>query len=388
MPITYTGEAIQRIAQSVYNGVYNPKAPIKIDRRKMPWRSFLDKHITTAPLAGDGSGVILKYKLTDTGGLQFWERKEQLGFSEQDFLVDGRFPWSNLHYGIELVHDDIEAMGYVVLPNQARGKNFAKADPDSEPFRIINYVTEAVEAMMDKYDIEEDKTFLLDNSADPKAPQGLDAYMPIATTNGMDTTTYAGQSFGYYSAGSVGGRARSAFPDFMHWCWIGATFGAGGTLRTALTRSRREAEIRSRGRTTKGIAFMMCGSYFMDKYVQFATANNTNYTTAVTVLNQGGSSKLDIGIPDTGIMFEGVPVVHNPTFEILDALNPGLAVPWTKRCYLIDESSMELAYAPGKQKYFSAPWDEGDVRVTRLSLDSKAVLLPKVLNANAVVSVA
>ena len=388
MPITLTGEAIQRVAQSVYNGVYNPKAPLKIDRRKMPWLSFLGKHIETAPLAGDGSGVIIKYKLTDAGAFQFWERKDQLGFSEQDFLIDGRFPWSNIHYGVEVVHDDIEAMGYVVLPNQARGKNFAKPDPDSEPFRIINYMTEAVEAMMDKNDILTDQTFLTDNSSDPKAPQGLDAYLPIATTTGMDTTTYAGQSFGQYLAGNVGGRPRTAYPDLAHWVWYAASVGAGGTLRTAMTRSRREAEIRSRGRSTKGIGYIMCGSYFMDKYVQFATQNNTNYTTAVTVLNQGGSNKLDIGVPDSGIHFEGIPVIHNPTFEILDSLNPTATVPWTKRAYFIDESAFCLAYAPGKRNYFSAPWDEGDVRVTRLSLDSKAVLLPKVLNSCAVISIA
>lgn len=388
MPITLTGEAIQRVALSVYNGVYNPKAPIKIDRRKMPWLGFLNKHIDTAPLAGDGSGVVLKYKLSDQGAFQFWERKDQLTFVEQDFLIDGRFPWSNIHDGVEFVHDDVEALGYTVLPNQARGKNFAKADPDSDPYRLINYVTEALEAMMDKYDVLEDQTFLTDNSADPKAPQGLDAYMPIATTAGMDTTTYAGQSFGSYLAGSVGGRPRAAYPDLAHWVWLGATTGAGGTLRQAMTRSRREAEIRSRGRSSKGIGFMMCGTAFMDQYVKYATQNNTNYTTAVTVLQNGGSNMLDIGVPDTGIHFEGVPIIHNPTFELLDSLNPTATIPWTKRCYMIDESSLCLAYAPGKRKYFSAPWDEPDVRVTRLSLDSKAVLLPKVLNANAVLSVA
>jgi len=388
MPVTLTPEAIQRVSQSIYNGIYNPKAPLKIDRRKMPFLSYLGKHIDTAPLASDGTGVIIKYKLTDGGGFQFWERKDALSFSEQDFLLDARFPWSNLHYGIELVHDDIEAMGYVVLPNQARGKNFAKADPDSESWRIVNYLTEAIESMMDKYDVEEDKTLLTDNSSDPKAPQGLDAYLPIGTTAGMDTTTYGGQSFGYYMAGSVGGRPRSAYPDLSHWCWVGASYGAGGTLREALTRSRREAEIRSRGRSTKGIQFIMAGSQFLDRYVKFATQNNSNYTTAVTVLDKGGSNMLDIGIPDSGLHFEGVPIIHNPTFEILDTLNPGLTVPWSRRAYLIDGDSLSLAYAPGKRKFFSAPWDEGDVRVTRLSLDSKLVLLPKILNASAVVSVA
>jgi len=389
MPITHTGESIQRIAQSVYNGVLNKGAPIKIDRRKRPWLSYLNKRTESAPLAGDGSGVVIKYKLTDSSsGFQFWERKDRLSFEEQDFLLDARFPWSNLHKGVEMGHDDIEALGYIVLPNQARGKNFAKTDPDSEPHRLLNYITEAVEALNDKYDILEDQTFLLDNSADPKAPQGLDNYLPIATTAGMNTTLYGGQAFGYYLAGHVGGRPRAAYPDLAHWCWIGATVGAGGTLREALSRSRREAEIKSLGRSSKGISFIMVGQAFLDAYIKFATQNNSNYTTAVTVLKDGGASRLDIGIPDSGIHFEGIPMVHNPTFEILDGLNPGLTVPWTKRAYLISDDSICVAFAPGKRKFFSTPWDEGDVRVTRMSLDSKVVMLPKVLNASAVVSVA
>jgi hypothetical protein len=387
MAISYTPEQLQRLAVSVYNGVYNPKAPIKLDRRNMPWLSFMRKHEETAPLAG-ANGVVIKWKNTDILELQAFERKDHLGFAEQDFLLDGTVPWSNVHMGAEFVHDDIESLGYVVLPNQARGKNFAKPDADSDPYKLIDYMTESIESLMDKYDIDEDKLLLTDNSSNVKAPQGLDAYLPIASLSGF-TTDPGGGTYGYYNQGSIGGRSRAAYADSLqHFVFTGATFGAGGSLRRAMTRARREAELRSRGRSTKGIKFAMCGSRFMDKYLQFSTSNTAaGVTNAVTVLNNGGLSTLDIGVPDSGIHFEGTPLIHNPTFEVLDSLYPSTAIPWTNRCYLMDESAFALAYAPGKKKYFSAPWDQGDLRVTRVSLDSKMVLLPKVPNACAVVSI-
>lgn len=386
MAITYTPEALQRIAYSVYNGVINAKAPEKLDRKNMPWRNFIRKHTGSAPLSG-ADGAIIKWKRTDVLELQGFERKDKLGFAEQEFMLDGRIPWSNVHMGAEMVHDDIEALGYVILPNQPRGKNFAKPDADSEPYRLVNYVAEALESMTDKYDIEEDRVLLTDNSANPKLPQGLDGYLPIASLTGM-VTDPAGGTYGYYDQGTICGRSRNAYPeDLQHFVWNNATFGANGSLRRALTRSRREAELRSRGRKSQGIGFIMAGTRAIDKYVQFATANNTNLTNSFTPLTNGGLTKLDIGVADTGLHFEGVPIIHNPTFEVLDSLFPTTSVKWTNRMYLIDPASYMLCFAPGKDKFFSAPADDGDMRVTRLSLDSKLLLYPRVPNASAVVSI-
>lgn len=385
MTISYTPEALQRIAYSVYNGVYNRRDPLKIDRRMMPLLGFLERREDSAPLAGSG-GPIVKYQIQSNLDIQGWERKDNLLFNEQQIELDAQFPWSNIHQGVEFVHDDMEAMGFIVLPNQPRGKNFAKADSESDAVKILDYLSISIEAMMDKFDVNADLLLHRDNSSNPKLPQGLDAYWPIASCTGM--TTDSDGTYGYYNLGSLGGRSRASYPQqFQHWCWLNATTGAGGSIRKALTRSRREANLRSRGRSKSGIKYIIAGSYFIDKYVEFATSNNTNLTKAVTVLDKGGLGHLDIGVPDSGLHFEGTPIIHDPTFEILDQIESP-TIPWTKRAYLIDPESMVLAYAPGKKRFFSAPMDEGDVRVVRLSLDSKLVMLPKIPNANAVVSVA
>jgi hypothetical protein len=352
----------------------------------MPWRTFIRKHTGSAPMAG-ADGAVIKWKRTDVLEMQGFERKDRLGFAEQEFMLDGRVPWSNVHMGAEMVHDDIEAMGYVIMPNQARGKNYAKSDGASDPFKLVNYVAEALESMTDKYDIDEDRLLLTDNSANPKLPQGLDAYIPIASLPGMATDP-AGGTFGYYDQGTICGRSRNAYPeDLQHFVWNGATFGPTGSLRRALTRCRREAQLRSRGRRGNGIGFIMGGQRAIEKYVQFATTNAANITNAVTSLDSGGLKMLDIGVPDSGLRFENLPIIHNPTFEVLDSMFPTLATKWTNRLYMIDTAAFELCFAPGKDKFFSAPADESDLRVTRLSLDSKLLLYPRVPNASAVISV-
>jgi hypothetical protein len=386
MAIQFTPEALQRIAYSTYNGVYNRRNPYKVDRKAMPFLSYASMHEDTAPLAG-ADGPIVKYQVQSNLDLQGWERKDNLLFNEQSIELEAQYPWSNIHQGIEFVHDDLEAMGFIILPNQPRGKSFAKPDSASDAYKLVNYVDRSIEAMMDKFDVNMDLLLHRDNSANPKLPQGLDAYWPVGVAAGM--TSDGDGTRGYYGEGSIGGKLRASWPDVLqHYLWLGATYGAAGSLRTALTTAKREAQLRSRGRSKSGVKFIMAGAGFIDRYVKFATQNNTNFTQAVTMLSNGGLSRLDIGIPDSGLHFEGTPIIHNPTFEALDQLEGALTYPWTRRAYLIDPESMCVAYAPGKKRYFSAPLDEGSVRVVRMSLDSKMVLLPKILNASTVVTVA
>lgn len=382
MGIAFPPEVFRRIVYATYDGVFNARNPLKVDRKRMPWLSLLQKQKDKAPLAGT-IGVVVKYKLQSNLDIQGWERKDTLQFNEQNIELDTQFPWANIHEGWEIVHDDLEAMGYTILPNQARGKNFAKLDSESDAFRLVDYLKEGIESMMDKMDVNTDQVTLRDNSANPKLPQGLDAYWPVGVAPGMATD--AGGTYGYYNLGSIGGKLRSQYPDVLqHFLWLNATYGAGGSLRIALNYAKREAELRSRGRSKGGIRAILAGSRALDKYVKFATVNGTNHTTSFVPLDPNGVKMLDIGIPDSGLHFEGTPIVHCPTFEILDRIeNPMFK--WTDRMVMIDPESFCEAFATGKENFFSAPMDEGDTRVTRLSLDSKMVMLPKIVNANAIV---
>lgn len=381
MGISFTPEALQKIAYSTFDAVLNKNAPIKADRRRMPGLALFADSKETVPTNG-AYGPILKYQVQSNIDMQGWERKDHLLFTEQTIELDTQYPFANVHHGWEVVHDDIEAaVGGTVIPNQyPRGKNIIRADSKADMFRLVNWMTAAQEAFMDKRNVNLDQMLWRSNSADPKLPSGFDAYWPRGATAGM--VTDSGGTYGYYSAGSIGGRLRSQYPDVLqHYVWLGATTAASGSLRLALNSARYEAELRSRGRTSGGIKMIMAGRRAAENYVKYATLNNWRVNTEAN-----GTPKLDIGIPTSGLEMEGIPIVINPTFKLLDAIeNP--TYKWDDCMFLIDEDAFTLGYANAKENVFSSPPDEGDQRITRFSLDDKMVLLPKVPNALAIVHI-
>ena len=378
MASTFTPEALQGIIYAAYPAVLNKKSQIKADRKAMPFWNFLSKNEGNAPVAGATAtginGPTLKYQLTSDLDIQGFERRDVLAFSEGPIELETIFPWSNVHMGQEFVHEDLEAAcGITIVPNQARSNRIGKVDSESQAQVLVDYWMAKLEAQDDKFDIALDYTLLADNSANPKLPQGLDAYMSIPAASGLVTT------------GTLGTKLRSSSIVLQHYAEVGLTYGAGGTLRAGLTRARRQANLNLRGMEMGqgGIDFIMAGAGAIDRYVGYATANNIQFTTTLADKNR----LADIGLPDTGISFEGIPIIHNPTFENLDAaLAP--ASPWTRRMYLLNSKTWQMSYAPGKKKVLSFPHDPSDMRITRVSLDSKLVLLPKAINCNAVVTLA
>lgn len=367
MPTAWTPAQLSRIAYHVYDSVENVRDPYALDRKALPWWSFLKRQTATSPLAGP-NGVTVKYKTESDLKLQGWRKRDPLQFSEQEYAFDAAFQWSNVHMGLEITHDEAEANGFVILPNNQRSAKFGKPDSKSEAFRVVDFMNESIEAMNDKFDVDLNQLMLTDNSADSTLPQGLDELLPVGTVTG------------WYQTGSIGGRLRSQYIGLQHYVAAGLTYSAGGTMAEGLRAARLNANLNQRGRPSgdRGVDFIMAGAGFIDRYVKFAINNGLQYQTQLSDTGR----KLDLGLPDSGITFEGIPIIHNPTFELLDGiLAPG--VPWTRRFYALNSKSWKMAYAPGKSKYFSCPADESDLRVMRFSLDSKCVLLPLMPNANA-----
>ena len=319
------------------------------------------------------NGPVLKYQLTADLDLQGFSRRDVLGFGEAPIDLETQFPWSNVHMGQVLVHEDIEAAGGVtIVPNQARNRNMGKTDTLDQASILVDYLEAKLEAMDDKFDIAVDQMLLTDNSADPKLAQGLDAYLTIPAATGLVTT------------GGIGTKLRAQSIVLQHYAEIGLTYTAGGTLRDGLTRARRQANLNLRGMDMgqSGVDYLMVGAGFLERYVRFCTNNNIQFTTSMADKKR----MIDAGIPDTGVTFEGIPLIHNPTFEILDTLFAP-ASPWTRRAYMMNSKTWQLSYAPKKKKVMSFPPDAADVRESRISLDSKLVLLPKAPNCNAVITV-
>lgn len=359
-----TPEFIQEVAYAVHEEVMNRRDPIIPDRQAYPWWSFLMNKRAERSFTG-GKTIV---KMQKDGGLEaeHWDGRQVLTFQENRVDLQMEFEPRRTHIGAEFVHTEIEDEGYSVEPNSPRGKRFAKKVAKADIDRIMNIFEQRIEDMEDAWDTRLDRIFHLDGTQDPLAPVGLDGYMPLDNTSGL-----------------IGTQPRTD-PLFQHHAALGSTVTAGGTLERDLRGLIRDSEVNNRG-TPSRIDFIQAGYEWIDAYVAFARANSMPYERNG---GMGPVKKMDIGVPDSAIHFDGIPIVHNPTFEYLD--NAGLysGTKWTKRAYLLASKTWQLGYAPGKLKKFSAPQDPSDQRVTRLSLEGRHVLICKKPNGNAVNTIA
>lgn len=344
-----TAEVLQASAYAAHEEVMNRRKPDIFDRQRMPFWGFLGRHKQERHFT---RGKVIQ-KLQRDGGLelQLWQRKEVLDFEET--FIDDEMVWDPFrgHIGLEVVHSDIEDRGFVVAPNEPRGKNFPSPISRAQGDVLMDYFKQQVEDMMDAYDTRHNELLLRDGTQDALAPAGLDGLLPL------DNTT-----------GTIGGQSRSD-AMFRHVVITGSTTGASGTLERDLTRGVRLAEQYNRGMPSN-IDMILVGDDWMDAYVDYAKANGLRYNKKLDD-NPG----VDIGIPDSGLVWNNIPIVRDPTFSYLDSIGAYTGTAWAKRAYFLSSKTWELAYQKGKDKHFSAPMDPSDQRLSRLSLDSRYALI-------------
>ncbi len=358
---------LQEVAYSVNDDVMNKRDPTTIDRQEMPFMSILNKRKKSSGQAGGQATV----KLKKNGGLdiQFWERRDVLGFGESTIDLELAFPFVNIHLGLELVHDDLFDSGYDIMPNDSRTKNSFKRLSEDESNVLIDLVEEKIEDMYDSWDVKTDLAFHRDGSYDTKAIVGLDGLVNTTPTTG-----------------TIGGVARTN-PKLQHTVYTdlsAAAIGSGGNMRQRINSALRAANNNARGRGAKGkVDVFLCGDDFIDGLIAYAEINNWRVNTEAKT----GTPKLDIGVDDEGLSFNGTSFIRNPTFRNLQTLE-NASVSWNKRCYGLTSKAWTLAHPKSRDRIFSAPDDQSDVRFTRFSIDGRYALIDGCPDANFLVALA
>lgn len=357
-----TPAQLQRSLLAARNTVFNKFKLVPQDRSELVWLQFMRKHSKSSATNGGVVEVLLK----KNGGLRIehFSGSDVLSHQENDIAIKLTYEFKYSHMGLRIVHEELENSGFVVMPNQSRDRNFAKMNRKDADL-LMNLLEERVEDMDRSWDEELDKILLRDGSLDPKSPIGLDGLVT------MDATT-----------GTIGGKSRSN-PMLQHTVDLTLTVGAGGNIRKQMTKARRAANVNNVGVGGK-VDFIMVGAEFLDGYTNWMELNGIQYT---RMANK--ATGVDIGIPDTDVHFENIPMVHNPTFEDLDAEGyTSGGVLMTKRCYFINSRSWHLLHPDGKMKFFSAPADDKDRRITLMDLDGRHCPIVTKPNSNAVVALA
>lgn len=348
-------EALQEIRYSVYDEVHNPKNPYIYDRVNMPTLSMLMKRARKR----SGVGEIIQAKIQRNGGLrrQHFSGRQILEHRQSRVDFELEFEYNRTFVGLELEHEELEREGYRIIPHGPRGRSFAKSLTEASAIKIMNIFEQKIEDLDNQFDEEMNEVLILDGSQDTQAPQGMEAYMTLDP-----------------AAGDLGGKPRTD-KALQHQVLTGTTTTSGGTMEKHLRQLIRAANLNNRG-FRSNIDFIRAGADWIDGYIDFAKANNLNYEHPPTEIK-----RLDVGIPDSALHFQNIPIIHDPTMEILDSKFP-IGYSRTKSAMGVATKTWELAHAPGKLKEFSAPLDPPDQRFTWMGIESRVALIPTKISGN------
>lgn len=275
-------------------------------------------------------------------------------FNKRSNNAQAQFPWRVALDGLYLDWDMLFAAGIKVDPDPASKGKLVMTE--NEKVILFNIMTEHMEALelgfIEKLDLELHRS----GTASADAVVGLDALVSrtpaTGTVGGLNAATKT-----YWRNHAVSAIAAADLIKTMEAAW--------------------RACIRNGGAPD----FILAGSTFVDTYAAALTlTQNTDAAKPKTIDAGRGTGA------ETGLYFKGVPIVWDPVFSVLDALEAPLAADlWEKRCYFIN--TKHLKYEDDGMDIYN-PTPPHNVRATYASLDLRCAMKTNRRNAHAVLSVA
>ena len=267
-------------------------------------RPFLRKMLENRKKFGGAKQFIKEtLRFTNDSNFKWAVGDSQIDFKRRNTVMQSEWPWTHCLDSLYRGDDELFANGI----NVVRGKGEKPKLERQEKNQIIDMITEDNEVLRDGFFESLDRDIHRDGSSSADAVVGLDALISLDPTTGV-----------------VGGIDRATYTWWRNFAATGLT---KDTLGAALGKAWRECIRRSKGSQPD---FIIAGWDFIETYGNSIThVNNTD---------AGTPKKLDGGIgqgESTGLFFKGVPIVWDPTFDMLDDLeNP--ETKWAKRCYFIN----------------------------------------------------
>lgn len=314
------------------------------------------------PYVGALQYVIEQLRYSNDSNFQSYFGDTQVTYNRKRTLQQAKFTWGSFHDGFGLNEDELTQNGIVMTDDKSTTAS------DAEKIQLTNLLQENTEAL--KLGFQENFDYMLHRDGSQSATNipGLDQL--ISTTPTVSSV--------------VGGLDQSIYPWWQNTAITGISTATAGNLT-------QQMEIAWRAATRYG-GFapdkILVGEAFLDAY-----RIDAKLTVNRTVFMQDGKAKptkLDTSVgegTDTGLYFKNVPLVWDPVFTVLDALD-GPVVPWVKRCYFINSRFLKLRPIQGHWMINRTPPRVYDRYVHYFAMTAKASLTTGKRNAHAVLSIA
>ncbi len=278
-------------------------------------------------------------------------------YNKRDNVRQASFSWTGYHVGLQMNEDFLAANGITVTDDQSKAKTASR----SEVHRLTNLLKDQMSDMMKGFDEDLDRKLLLDGTASADDIVGLDAF--VSRTAGV----------------TVGGLAPGTFPWWENLRAVGANAVTSADIFETMEVFKRTI-LRYRGK----VDYIMAGGKAVDLY---RTASKAAISREVQLNVSGEAPTLDPSI--TGLHFDGIPIVYNPSFDALDdLLSPAAADEWSKRIYMLDCSHIKLRPVEGHDGIARNPARESSNYIHRWAHTWKGSKTMNKRNCHAVISIA
>lgn len=288
---------------------------------------------------------------------QWYYGSQAVTYNFRNTLKESQFPWRGWHDGFYLDEDTLLKNGITYTDN-GRGGQATKA----EAVQLTDLLEEDITSLRLGAEESFDYDLHLDGTQSTEALEGIDTLIATDPTSG-----------------TVGGI------DAASNTWWRNNYSLN--ISTANLPTTVESVHRACTRNGGQPDFYIAGETFIDAYREKQRADGT-----VQLAPQGGE-KYDLTVAsntqelDSGIRIKGVPVMWDPVFATLDA-NLSPAIPWQKRCYMINCKHLRLRPARGHNMITRNPPRVYNRYVHYWGLTWKGALVTNKRIAHAVISIA
>jgi len=314
--MSFTQQEIQRAGLASLND-YMRNTPIDQIAVERP---FLRKLYTMKKsFSGGKQYVVENLRYRYQSNFQFYRGDQQVSYNKRSTVKHAQFEWTSCHDGYSLSEDDFFQNGIVVADSKPKNAS------DAERLQLYNLFTENNEVLREGFEEAFDQALMRDGTQDDEAIAGLDHLIPVAT--GATVGTIDSSSDTWWESNRSLSVAQANLINTMEAQWRKC--------------------VRNGGRPD----FIMAGSNYIDDFRAAALASSGGIQRYTVVNTTGQQVALDPSVGpvqgvETGLHFQNVPIVWNPVFEDLDALESPTHA-WEDRCYMINCKHVRLRPAEG-----------------------------------------
>jgi len=314
----FTAEEITELGYSSLN-YYLKNNPIDQIAQQRPLLKRLMAGKKSFP--GGNDSIVEQIRKSYDSGMQWFQGADEVTYNTKNTLDQVKFPWKGCHDGFSMSEDYLLSNGITVTDSGTPSTNSR-----GERLRLTNLFKEAMETLRLGFEEALDQN-LHETSTVPEVIDGLESLVSLDPTNvigGIDRNVAGNEYWKNHVALAI---AQAEMINTMEGLWRKCIINGGAP------------------------DFIIAGANFVDMFRNAAKGEISRYMVQQTIAATPGeydpSTKQSNGATFTGLHFQGVPIMYDPTFEVLDAMPGAPTEEWTNRCYFLNMKHMKLRPAEG-----------------------------------------